>query len=198
MGFFAGEWCDAADDPFHFLDGARDDAGRFAFHVDPLRAGMFLDVVADPCEQFFGALEQSEDFLLALFVPWRVWHPAAELVGNVNFAFARDDPIGEEGESAFEKSFDHVDHRAPGVDAPACLMRFADVLDQFKKLRRDRRARRGVVQSAIEIKRQNRGWLGERGKCPHAMGWWGTSRVVSPRTAELVHEDGIEPPTDRV
>jgi hypothetical protein len=27
------------------------------------------------------------------------------------------------------------------------------------------------VQSAIEIKRQNRGWLGERGKCPHAIGW---------------------------
>ena len=144
--------CDAADDPFHLLDGARDDAGRFAFHVDPLRAGVFLNVMADPREQFFGALEQSEDFLLALFVPWRVGDPAAELVGNVNFAFARDDPIGEERESAFEKSFDHVDHRASGVDAPAGLMRFANVVAKFKKLRRDWWARRGVVQSAIEIK----------------------------------------------
>ena len=110
MGFFAGEWCDAADDPFHLLNRARDDAGRFAFHVDPLRAGVFLDVMTDSREQFFGALEQSEDFLLALLVPWRVSDPAAKLVGNVNFAFACDHPIGEEGESAFEKAFDHVDH----------------------------------------------------------------------------------------
>jgi hypothetical protein len=27
------------------------------------------------------------------------------------------------------------------------------------------------MKCAIEIKRQNRGWLGGRGKCPHAIGW---------------------------
>lgn len=52
MGLSCDDGGDVSDDPFHFLLGARDDASRLAFHLNPLCASVFLDFSADMGEEF--------------------------------------------------------------------------------------------------------------------------------------------------
>lgn len=97
------------------------------------------------------------DILFALFVPIRLGHPAAEGVGEVDFALACDDPVGKEWEAALEKTFEHLWDGAAGIDAPDDVLFFAEFADDFKKCVGHGRVFRGVMECAVEVEGEDGG-----------------------------------------
>ena len=84
---------DVSDDPFHLLLGARDQPGGLAIHLDVLRAGVLLDLMADFFQHLAAVFEEFVDILLATLVPIRMRQEAPEVVREMDLALAGDHPI---------------------------------------------------------------------------------------------------------
>ena len=82
--------------------------------------------------------EKAVDLLFAAFVPLRFRQPAPKIVGKVNLALTGHDPVWKEGKPAFDEAFDHLCHRAAGVDPPDDVLFLAQLADQIEKPARDR------------------------------------------------------------
>ena len=91
----------------------------------------------------------------AFAIPVEVGKPPAEIVRKIDFTFASHYPVWQERELAFEKPLDHVGHGATGVDPPDEALLLTELSDQGEKSSRYRRISGGVVQGAVEIKRQD-------------------------------------------
>lgn len=167
QGDFLDEGFDLGDDPFHFLLGAGDDACGVAVDFDVLGAGVFLDEGLDVFEDFVCFFEEGVDVFFAAFVPWFVGEEAAEVVREVDFAFAGDDPVREEGEAGFDETFDDLRHGASGVDAPDGVALFAEGADGGEEIAGDGWVFGRIVECAIEVEGEEdlRSWAGV--KCSH-------------------------------
>ena len=173
---------DVTHDPFHLLLGARDQPGWLAIHLDVLRAGVLLDLMADFFQHLAAVFEEFVDILLATLVPIRMRQEAPEVVREMDLALAGDHPIRQERKPAFDQTFHDMRHRAASIDAPHRAPRFAQAADLLEKLVRHRRSPGGIMQCPVEIegKDQVRLRAGVEGshaaRLAHLGGW---ARIVA-------------------
>lgn len=133
----SGVWRDSLDDflenPIHFLLRARDEAGWFTGHLDPLRTGVFLDELSDLAEEWRAFEEKAGNFALTAAIPCLIGGPRSTIATEINFAFTGDDEIGIDGKTSFFHALQQMFERASGIDAPGCLKVASDAKQFGKK-----------------------------------------------------------------